>query len=189
MRRRAFLAVLAAGSAGCSSAFGSSDPPRLDGPTVETDDGTAYYNFSRDGEAAVNLDVSVRPEDRTDPTAPARVVVSVGGQGEWTTTGVRLALRAPATLAAGQHPAQVFLDVSDPAAALFSTETADDGYTAVEAADLDASAADSTLVLTFRLVPRSPAAALSLRAATTHRGPDDAPARVDFADTVSLRPG
>jgi hypothetical protein len=195
VRRRAFLAATAALTTGCSSALGRSDPVRLDGPTVETDDGRTLYDFSRDGDHAVNLDVAVRPaartdrSDRSDPPSRAQVVVSVGGQGEWTTTGLRLGLRAPAVPAAGERPARVFFEVSDPLAARCSTRTTGEGYAVVEADDLaDAGLDASTLVLTFLLVPRSPSPDLSLRAATTHRSPDGTPAVAEVTDTVSLRP-
>jgi hypothetical protein len=177
VNRRALLASAAGAlvlGAGCSS-LSPSGPESLGDPTVgRPDEGVRLYDFVREGAHLADVDVRVGGEGRTEPTAPAGMVMEVTPYDGWLTESVAFGVRAPAVPGAGEPPAELSLQVPDgPAYPAFDLWRDEDGYARVRTEGLaDAGLGDSTVGLSATVRPRAPAEALSLDyRVTCRRGP------------------
>jgi hypothetical protein len=163
--------------AGCS--FGA-DPAPLEGPTVETDPGRRNYDFTRAGEAALDIDLAVGPRRSADDAAG--VVLEVTPYNGLRTTRVRWAMRAPPA-ASGAPRARVFATTTS--AGGVSVERGDGGETVIVAEDLSL---ESTLVARARVQPRDPTEAIAARATVRLEG-DGGPYSTTVAETLSMPVG
>lgn len=187
--RRTFLTATAATLAtlaGCGGRVPGATPQPADKRTVDSEPGRHRFDFAHDGTPLASVDVRVRRHG--GPAAPATVLVSVTPAAGAVTDRLLIGLRAPAEPAVGEPVARVFLAASEAPVSPLTVRATDDRETVVTA-EPDGGARESTLVSTFRVVPRAPTT-LALRVAVTLRTDDGERviARVDETVGVPVRP-
>ncbi len=188
MNRRSFLwtaTAVAVGSAGCAGRFAGTES--LGDPSVTNEEsGRAFYNFSRDGEPAVSVDVGIRPRER--PTARGTVRVSVTPESALRTESIRLALRAPAVPEPGEQTARFFLELPDgPNYPPFSLHVDEDQYAVVAVDELTAAdLGTGTIPLALAVVPTNPVRSLSIRCTTVSLGARGSRVVASLADELSM---